>query len=183
MPYNLTTCQGINGRFVCPKRAAVQLTPGFLGRVLANLLNSGFFGALMINKQTRFWWSIYKLVDPTNQAVMYIGATSHTLKTRLNSHVAEARRINWTDKSIWINGLIKRGLLPRIVLIDQIYGFNDDAERLENLYIKSVIDSGAKLLNKRVTWKVPFYCFYKKYEDRKLKSVFGRRHIPFTGEL
>lgn len=47
MPYNFPTCQGINGRFVCPKRAAVQLTPGFLGRVLANQLGSGFFGVEM----------------------------------------------------------------------------------------------------------------------------------------
>lgn len=75
MPYNLTTCQGINGRFVCPKRAAVQLTPGFLGRVLANLLNSGFFGAYMArNKKARIPQELRsKVFERDNYTCRYCG--------------------------------------------------------------------------------------------------------------
>ena len=68
-PYTIRTCQGINGRFVCPQIAAVLLSPGFLGRYLGNPTGQRLFVWCGMAKKTnpagyKEWYqNVYKSGD------------------------------------------------------------------------------------------------------------------------
>lgn len=63
--------------------------------------------------------SIYSLVDPFTDKVMYVGITSNCLNRRLYEHIRAAKKNKpKTHKSNWINSLILSGKKPKINLLE-----------------------------------------------------------------
>lgn len=60
--------------------------------------------------------SIYGLVDPDSDRIMYVGATTRSLSRRLYGHMSESRRKPDLPKSKWIKSLGERR--PGIVLLE-----------------------------------------------------------------
>lgn len=90
-------------------------------------------------------YKIYTLEHPISKEIRYIGFTSMALNIRLNSHIYEARntRIN-TKNSCWIKSLLKKGLKPKIELLDE---FNDNWQFWEQYWISQFKAWGFKLTN------------------------------------
>ena len=64
-------------------------------------------------------YSIYRILHPITNLVVYVGKTSNTLKDRLNSHIWAAR--NRKKKNLfqaWIISLDKQKLIPKVELIE-----------------------------------------------------------------
>lgn len=90
---------------------------------------------------------IYKLIDPRDNNVKYIGKTFN-LKKRLSEHISEAktRKGMKTKKENWILKLISLGLKPIINLIAEVP--TTEYEYWETFYIKKHKDEfEVKLLN------------------------------------
>lgn len=60
---------------------------------------------------------IYKLVDPRNYEVKYIGKTINSLEYRLYKHITD-KPLHNTHKHNWIQSLIILGLKPNIELVE-----------------------------------------------------------------
>lgn len=65
---------------------------------------------------------IYKLLDPRDQSIKYIGKTNH-IRTRLRKHLTQTGS---TRKHKWIKCLKKERLIPIIVVIEICNGNNVD---------------------------------------------------------
>jgi hypothetical protein len=63
---------------------------------------------------------IYKLIDPRNNKVRYIGITCKPLKERLEQHLRETRTSKNTHKLNWLRTLVKLNLKPRIKRIKKV---------------------------------------------------------------
>jgi hypothetical protein len=61
---------------------------------------------------------IYRLLDPRNSEVRYIGVTKFTLEHRLNRHIGESLEGVKTHKCRWISKLLRSGLTPIAELIE-----------------------------------------------------------------
>jgi len=59
---------------------------------------------------------IYALVDPRNGDIRYIGKANNA-RLRFNSHMFDLAR---TKKTNWIKSLIKIGLKPELLIIDEV---------------------------------------------------------------
>jgi group I intron endonuclease len=75
---------------------------------------------------------IYGLEDPITKEVRYVGKSINPDR-RLKSHIHESRRKN-THKECWINGLIKKGLTPGLLILEKCIG--DEWIETEKKYIK-----------------------------------------------
>jgi len=75
---------------------------------------------------------IYCLKDPIINDIRYIGKTTN-MKKRLRSHINRSK-YNKYHSAIWINSVIKKGLVPKIELIEEC-GKNNWQER-ERYWIK-----------------------------------------------
>ena len=71
---------------------------------------------------------IYKLIDPRNNSIRYIGLTSKTLDARLSKHLADAKTNKKTHKCNWIRSLISNDITPIIRLIEEC-SENESKER------------------------------------------------------
>lgn len=97
----------------------------------------------MANKATG---TVYALVDPRDNAVRYIGATTKPLKTRLQGHLnSRVARVK-----AWVDELSAASTTPRIEAITSGIAAGDlrDAERAE---ITQRMIAGEKLLNEAAT--------------------------------
>ena len=63
-------------------------------------------------------YKIYKLIDPRDNAVRYVGVTTRTLQQRLSQHWNEGKNFIGTYKRHWIKQLYEIGLKPIIELIE-----------------------------------------------------------------
>jgi hypothetical protein len=91
---------------------------------------------------------IYKLIDPRNGKVRYIGYTNNKLQKRLRSHIRESLRINKTHKHKWIRSLLRVGLLPQIKIVKFIKPNSNKSWQLwETHYIVKYKNKGFKLVN------------------------------------
>lgn len=63
-------------------------------------------------------YKIYKLIDPRDQKVRYVGVTIRKLSERLSQHCSEARNHIGTHKRYWIKSLLEEGLKPIISIIE-----------------------------------------------------------------
>lgn len=61
---------------------------------------------------------IYLLIDPRCNTPRYIGKTSQDLRLRLNNHISNYSLKTNTHKNSWIKSLKKKGLKPRIEILD-----------------------------------------------------------------
>ena len=78
---------------------------------------------------------IYELRDPRDPECKprYVGMTSRTLEIRLKDHI---RRVNFKyHKAVWINSLLKLGIIPTIHLIEEVNNF-DKACEVEKYWIR-----------------------------------------------
>lgn len=88
---------------------------------------------------------IYRLVDPRDGAVRYIGKTRSTLNKRLHGHLQETR-LRRCACGPWINELKSAGLRPKIELVETVADGTFWAER-ECFWIAQYRATGAPLLN------------------------------------
>lgn len=89
---------------------------------------------------------IYKLIDPNNRQVMYIGYTKNNPMVRLANHILDTRRERKceTPKSRWVKVLIDNYQIPIIKVIRSV---KTGGRRLEKYYINKYLSRGHKLLN------------------------------------
>lgn len=85
---------------------------------------------------------IYRLRDPRDGAVRYVGATSYTLRKRLQMHVTLSVR-NTCLSAAWVRELVALRLQPQVELIAE----TDDWQAAEQDAIASARAAGAQLLN------------------------------------
>jgi hypothetical protein len=84
---------------------------------------------------------IYALLDPDTDDVRYIGITGTTPEQRYREHVSSKSK-PVTPRDFWMNGLIKQGKKPKLLVLEQNVGINDEAK-----WIKHYIQQGASLVN------------------------------------
>ena len=63
---------------------------------------------------------IYGLVDPTSNAIRYVGFTSKKLDRRLWEHIHESKSRNTCHRHRWIRSLIRNGSLPTIRMLETV---------------------------------------------------------------
>mgnify|MGYP006921321239 CR=1 FL=1 len=100
---------------------------------------------------------IYAICDPDTEEVKYIGQTSGELVARLSAHIGKARRAkaNQTDLGYWIMSIIDQGKMPKIKVVEEVFG---DINAAERRWITKMLDDGRDLTNtvanyKSVKWK------------------------------
>src|SRR2546430_15634169 len=111
---------------------------------------------------------IYRLEDPITDGVHYIGITKYKIR-RYEQHIFNCSKNN-LEKWSWINGLKKRGLLPRYVIQEDNVRWEERFRR-EKYWIDYHIDRGEPLTNKTGR-KSPKY---KSPEDKKKEIWHHRR--------
>lgn len=89
-------------------------------------------------------YTIYKLIDPTDNKVRYIGLTFNDLKMRLKSHLSEPGK---SHKIFWIKKLKKQGLKPIIESVEENISTYDEACQREIYYIDHFKSLGFDLTN------------------------------------
>jgi group I intron endonuclease len=89
-------------------------------------------------------YTIYKLIDPRNQKIRYIGLTFNSLKHRLNSHCHEKGK---SHKINWVQSLIKIGLKPIIDIVEDGLETYESACEKEIFYISKFSNEGHDLTN------------------------------------
>jgi len=89
-------------------------------------------------------YTIYKLIDPTDNKVRYIGLTFNDLRMRLKSHLSEPGK---SHKIFWIKKLKKQGLKPIIESVEENISTYDEACQREIYYIDHFKSLGFDLTN------------------------------------
>jgi hypothetical protein len=91
-------------------------------------------------------YKIYTLKNPTTNEIRYVGFTSaKSVDIRLNSHIYEAKNTRVTTKnSSWIKSLLKKGIKPKIELLDEV---NDNWQFWEQYWISQFKSWEFKLNN------------------------------------
>jgi group I intron endonuclease len=89
-------------------------------------------------------YTIYKLIDPTDLSIRYIGLTFNDLRQRLKSHLSEPGK---SHKIYWINKLKKQGLKPIIESVEEDISTHDIACEREIYYIEYFKSIGCDLTN------------------------------------
>lgn len=91
--------------------------------------------------------SIYALCDPETGQPRYVGRTSYPLRSRLNNHMADAKRKQGSGHavSLWLTELASQGRKPSIVLLEECDP--EEAENTETAWIALCVQSGISVLN------------------------------------
>lgn len=87
--------------------------------------------------------TIYFLIDPRTDEIRYVGKTIQDLKTRLQAHMRDTYKCHRVH---WLNELKREGLLPRILVVEDIRGAWPWQES-ERFWIKWAKANGARLTN------------------------------------
>lgn len=90
-------------------------------------------------------WIIYALVDPRNNAIRYVGR-AYEPQIRLGEHLRNVDGANGV-KYRWLRELKKHGMLPRLEVLEGVYGSLEDADARERVWIQRFINAGAELTN------------------------------------
>ncbi|HEY6114634.1 MAG TPA: hypothetical protein VI172_01635 [Candidatus Dormibacteraeota bacterium] len=86
--------------------------------------------------------TVYRLVDPSDNKIRYIGKTTQPILNRLAGHLAQPTN---PAMRVWINSLSLQGLTPRIETISTTATANLDVE--EQRQIRHHAKAGHRLLN------------------------------------
>jgi hypothetical protein len=89
-------------------------------------------------------YTIYKLIDPTDNKIRYVGLTFNTLKERLKSHRSEKSK---SHKCYWITKLKSQGLDPIIESIEENISSYETACEREIYFIEHYKSIGCDLTN------------------------------------
>jgi group I intron endonuclease len=87
---------------------------------------------------------IYKLIDPNNSEIRYIGMTFKSLRVRLQAHCSEKGK---SHKISWIQKLKRNNLKPIIEEVESGISTYDFACEREIFWIKKHFDGGYNLTN------------------------------------
>jgi hypothetical protein len=86
-----------------------------------------------------------------NGIVRYVGYTSHSLTRRLFEHVYESQHKNTCHRHRWIRSLLRKGVKPQIVLLEEVNAANwKDRERFWITHFSNLTNStvgGEGLIN------------------------------------
>ena len=94
-----------------------------------------------MNKNEDSIVSLYVLVDPR-----YVGITVQKLYRRLSAHLSKTSLKPFSHKNNWIKSLLSLGIRPKIVLVDNIIGWENACD-YEKLLIDKYRNSGFSLVN------------------------------------
>jgi hypothetical protein len=84
---------------------------------------------------------IYGLIDPLTNELRYVGKTSKSIRARLCGHKAHAAVAGRKRRVVaWIAGLIARGLLPEVVIFEEVSPAHDwiEAEQFWIAYFRAM---------------------------------------------
>jgi hypothetical protein len=110
---------------------------------------------------------IYKLLDPRDNSIKYIGKTNAELKQRLCSHISEAKRSGRKHKrAAWIKSLLNLGMKPTIELIETCEN-NTKASEREIYYIDLYKNEDLKNMQPGGDGQPPGYQFKKRFVGPK----------------
>lgn len=88
-------------------------------------------------------YKIYKLIDPIDESIRYVGLTINSLNQRLKSHRNEKSK---SHKTAWIRTLKSKGTTPKIELIEEVNTYEQACER-EIFWIDKLKQDGHRLTN------------------------------------
>ena len=96
---------------------------------------------------------IYKLIDPSNNEIRYIGQTDD-IKRRYNYHISSSMNENSdsydTYKARWVRKLKLSGLLPIIEIVEECDSLEQSNIR-ERYYVSKLTNEGCRLTNSSIT--------------------------------
>lgn len=96
---------------------------------------------------------IYKLIDPSNNEIRYIGQTDN-IKRRYNDHISSSMNENSdsydTYKARWVRKLKLNGLLPIIEIVEECDSLEQSNIR-ERYYVSKLTNEGCRLTNSYIT--------------------------------
>lgn len=96
---------------------------------------------------------IYKLIDPSNNEIRYIGQTDD-IKRRYNDHISSSMNENSdsydTYKARWVRKLKLSGLLPIIEIVEECDSLEQSNIR-ERYYVSKLTNEGCRLTNSSIT--------------------------------
>jgi hypothetical protein len=96
---------------------------------------------------------IYKLIDPSNNEIRYIGQTDD-IKRRYNDHISSSMNENSdsydTYKARWVRKLKLSGLLPIIEIVEECDSLEQSNIR-ERYYVSKLTNEGCRLTNSYIT--------------------------------
>jgi len=91
---------------------------------------------------------IYKLLDPINLEIKYVGFTYTPLEKRLKEHIKDSKNIKKHSHKIhWFRSLAEKKLIPKLELIETIQGNRDEAYIREQYWISLFKSEGISLVN------------------------------------
>lgn len=96
-----------------------------------------------MNTQTRAW-SVYALVDPRTNEIRYVGVAGNT-RTRLQSHLREAKKNKQTYKARWLRQILSQGMLPLLQVLEA--GSGGGWAESEKRWIAELRAAGTRLSN------------------------------------
>ena len=88
---------------------------------------------------------IYVLIDPDSQKIRYVGYTSNS-KRRLVEHLLPSKLKAKTHKNDWIKSLLKIGLKPELICLQE-YETAEELPKAEESWYKLLISRGEDLTN------------------------------------
>ena len=91
--------------------------------------------------------SVYALVDPRDDIIRYVGV-SKTPEVRYKQHMSNSGEGDNSDKAAWIKELKTNGAKPRLSILEKGIPLEEKVEREED-WIRDLVESGVRLLNKR----------------------------------
>lgn len=117
--------------------------------------------------------TVYALIDPRNNRVRYVGATTKTLRVRLYGHLKgpTAKRVK-----AWIDDLAASGLVPRIEAIVEGVAA-EDLREVERAEITRRIIAGEKLLNESATAPARRHLEHQRELDREERERAAWEHV------
>ena len=134
-----------HGRGLTKDEARLQLTQVEEYIRLNIRTKKHFLRRTPLGKKARVTTAIYKLVDPRDNTIRYIGKTEKKLSDRLSQHISEAKhKKNW--KSNWIKSILSDSLKPKIIEIEVVPPGEDWVEA-EQRWITYYKLAGARLTN------------------------------------
>lgn len=120
---------------------------------------------------------IYGLVDPRTKQIRYIGKSIRP-KGRYTDHLNDKSK---THKVHWIQSLLKKGLKPELVILEQLND-DDNWQEYEKNWIKKGKENGWDLVNSTDggdgVVNLP-----EESKQRIINAWKGRKHKPETIEL
>lgn len=123
---------------------------------------------------------IYKLIDPSDNEIRYIGQTDD-IKRRYNDHISSSLNENSdsydTYKARWIRKLKLRGLLPIIEVVEECNSLEQSNIR-ERYYVSKLTNEGCRLTNSYITDVTEFSSHTREKmsnarKGKKLEDIVG----------